>query len=408
MAVWVFDTEELAVIVAVLYIEREFLGELLYVERAVDVLDGCDDLEKEGDEEGDFVVVDEPLKVEVDVLLFVGALFLVAFDERLVVADEDVVALNLGDPVFNNVPVTEAVVNIVLLDVIESVLDTVCVLEIRELTELVLVIVFVFVFTGVKVCVTELVVVAEGLVDLVNVALLVDVLLIIGERESVGEILVVALTVPVDVPLLDNVVERVDVVEPVIVLELVTVLLIEAVALAVFELVDVVVDVLVISTDFETGGDADTLDDDDPVLEAIVDLDKVGVAVFVLENLVEWLIVVLELDVLLLLILDVPVLLEVVVLEAVALPVIVCVNFAVIVNCGLEEGVLLTPVLRVTVCVLVIVFVEVPDSVPTFVCFGDCVLPDVLVEDLLLVALIVGKIKSIINLRCGRMFVIWI
>jgi hypothetical protein len=408
VAVWVFDTEELAVIVAVLYIEREFLGELLYVERAVDVLDGCDDLEKEGDEEDDFVVVDEPLKVEVDVLLFVGALFLVAFDERLVVADEDVVALNLGDPVFNNVPVTEAVVNIVLLDVIESVLDTVCILEIRELTELVLVIVFVFVFTGVKVCVTELVVVAEGLVDLVNVALLVDVLLIIGERESVGEILVVALTVPVDVPLLDNVVERVDVVEPVIVLELVTVLLIEAVALAVFELVDVVVDVLVISTDFETGGDADTLDDDDPVLEAIVDLDKVGVAVFVLENLVEWLIVVLELDVLLLLILDVPVLLEVVVLEAVALPVIVCVNFAVIVNCGLEEGVLLTPVLRVTVCVLVIVFVEVPDSVPTFVCFGDCVLPDVLVEDLLLVALIVGKIKSIINLRCGRVFVIWI
>ena len=45
------------------------------------------------------------------------------------------------------------------------------------------------------------------------------------------------------------------------------------------------------------------------------------------------------------------------------------------------------------------VLVEVADNVSIFVAFGDCVLPDVLVEDLLLVALIVGKIKSMINLR---------
>ena len=62
-----------------------------------------------------------------------------------------------------------------------------------------------------------------------------------------------------------------------------------------------------------------------------------------------------------------PVLLEVVVLETLGLPVVVFVDCDDPVNCGLEELVLLTVELRVDVCVLVVVFVEVPDNVPKFV-----------------------------------------
>ena len=99
--------------------------------------------------------------------------------------------------------------------------------------------------------------------------------------------------------------------------------------------------------------------------------------------------------------LDVPVLVAVTVLDVVVLAVIVFVDFVVTVICGLEEDVLLTVELRVDVCVLVTVFVEVLDKVGKLVAFGDCVLADVLVEDLLLVPLIVGKIKSITKLRCS-------
>lgn len=99
--------------------------------------------------------------------------------------------------------------------------------------------------------------------------------------------------------------------------------------------------------------------------------------------------------------LDVPVLVAVTVLDVVVLAVIVFVDFVVTVICGLEEDVLLSVELRVDVCVLVTVFVEVLDKVGKLVAFGDCVLADVLVEDLLLVPLIVGKIKSITKLRCS-------
>jgi hypothetical protein len=67
----------------------------------------------------------------------------------------------------------------------------------------------------------------------------------------------------------------------------------------------------------------------------------------------------------------VPFLLEVVVLEAVALPVIVFVTCEEAVICGLEVDVLLTIELRVVVCVLVIVFVEVADKVVKRVGCGD-------------------------------------
>jgi hypothetical protein len=64
-------------------------------------------------------------------------------------------------------------------------------------------------------------------------------------------------------------------------------------------------------------------------------------------------------------------LLEVVVLEAVALPVIVFVICAEAVIFGDEDDVLLTVELRVVVCVLVIVFVEVADKVVKRVGCGD-------------------------------------
>lgn len=96
-----------------------------------------------------------------------------------------------------------------------------------------------------------------------------------------------------------------------------------------------------------------------------------------------------------------PVLVAVTVLDVEVLPVIVFVAFVDTVFWGLEELVLLTVELRDDVCVLVVVFVEVPDSVPIFVICGDCVIALVLVEDLLLVPLIVGKTKLITKLRCS-------
>ncbi len=53
------------------------------------------------------------------------------------------------------------------------------------------------------------------------------------------------------------------------------------------------------------------------------------------------------------------------------LPVVVFVDWADIVNNGLEDEVLLNAVLRVVVCVPVIVFVEVADNVAKFVALGD-------------------------------------
>ena len=130
----VFDTEALAVIVAVLYIERELLGVLLDVERVVEVLEGCEDLEKDGVEVDDFVVLDDPLTVDVlNTLLVCGASLVTVglFDshdeyepEKLdsglgVALNDDVIVL-----VFVRTPLTVA----------ESVADTDTVLEIRELT----------------------------------------------------------------------------------------------------------------------------------------------------------------------------------------------------------------------------------------------------------------------------------
>lgn len=121
----------------------------------------------------------------------------------------------------------------------------------------------------------------------VTVGQLVGVLLTSGVRDSVSDIFAVELREAVAVGLFDTFIEDDAVVELVIVFELVIVLDTEADDVAVFELVVVSVVVFVTGTDFETSGDKEALGDAVPVLEPIVDLDNVGVAVFVLETLAE-------------------------------------------------------------------------------------------------------------------------
>lgn len=75
---------------------------------------------------------------------------------------------------------------------------------------------------------------------------------------------------------------------------------------------------------------------------------------------------------------------------------------------GEEDDVLLTVELRVDVCVLVIVFVEVPDKVFLFE-ENDVRVPVVVFVDVLLaVELIVGSIMPASNLREIFIFCIWL
>jgi hypothetical protein len=132
-------------------------------------LEGCEDIENDGDEEDDFVVLDDPLTVDVLKPLLVAGASLVTVG--LIVTDEEYDPEKLDNElgVFVIIAVRLFELVIVLLTVAQSVVDVDSVLEIRELTELVLVIVPVLVIIGVNVWVTELVVVAESFVVLVIV-----------------------------------------------------------------------------------------------------------------------------------------------------------------------------------------------------------------------------------------------
>lgn len=287
LAVWVFETDALAVIVAVLCIDNDCLGDVVIVEEVVDVLEAREELEPVGELVIVLEVLADALTVGVVNPLLVAGGSLVTVALILLHAEYEPEKLVNALCVVGALLVTVTVLVIVFMLVAESVLVTVNVLVIRLLTELVLETVEVLVICGVNVCVTELVVVADCFVVLVSVGQLVGVLLTTAVRDTVGVFFIVKLTNADAVELFDKVDVRVDVVELVVVLELVTLRVVDAEELVVFELVVVDVPVCVKGPDFERAGDAVILGDEVDVLEDMTDLDNVGVAVFVLDCFAE-------------------------------------------------------------------------------------------------------------------------